>query len=68
VETNKPRMLIIERIKGVPAEATCSVCPRIIFRTGEDTVETADEGERTLKELFDHHFRIVHEEKPLRLR
>jgi len=64
VETNKPRMLITERIQGIPAEATCRSCPETIFRTGEDIVETAEEGERTLKDLFDHHFRTVHEEKP----
>lgn len=64
METNRPRMLITERVKGIPAEATCSSCPDTIFRTGEVIGETAEEGELTLKVLFDHHFRAVHEEKP----
>jgi hypothetical protein len=64
METNKPRMLITERVKGIPAEATCSSCPDAIFRTGEVIGETVEEGECALKGLFEHHFRAVHEEKP----
>jgi hypothetical protein len=66
VETNKPRMLIIERIKGIPVQAACSSCPETTFHAGAKTGATAEESERTLQDLFDHHFRTVHEEKPSR--
>jgi hypothetical protein len=56
-------MLITERIKGVPAEATCSSCPGTVFRACEVIGEMPEEGERTLKSLFDQHFQVVHEEK-----
>ena len=68
METNKPRMQITERINGIPVQATCTSCPETTFYTGAKSGDTAEENERTLKDLFDHHFRTVHEEKPSRHR
>jgi hypothetical protein len=66
METNKPRMQITERINGIPVQATCTSCPETTFYAGAKSGDTAEESERTLKDLFDHHFRTVHEEKPSR--
>jgi hypothetical protein len=61
-------MLIIERIKGIPVQAACSSCPETTFHAGAKTGATAEESERALQDLFDHHFRTVHEQKPSRHR
>jgi hypothetical protein len=60
IRMKKPTMQVTERINGIPVQATCSSCHNTTFHAGSKIGGTAEENERTLKALFDHHFETIH--------
>jgi hypothetical protein len=55
----QPRLVITERVKGIPTMGTCSACPHLTFACGEVSPTLGNMEE--LQRQFDEHYRQKHD-------
>lgn len=57
----QPRLVITERVQGIPTMGTCSACPQLTFASASSPGAFSDSFEQ-LQQQFDEHYKQKHME------